>query len=181
MDRNKRSTKMQVMWRAIAVAFVAAVQLMLGACGEIASPNDIVDSANDPGEAFDSPPAWPGAQWSLDGKKVGWQVISAAAGPAHCEWQHATFLTLGWPPGTYSETSQHARQYIRDPKHVVGTPHLQSTLDLHAQLPDGTLATGLTYGRLSIYSGPDADRAIYVVGQHVTERWPRSDPMTLCA
>lgn len=162
------------MWRAIAAAFVAAAQLMLGACDPIGSPNN-------PGEAFDSPPTWPGYQWSLDGKNVGWQVISTAAGPAHCGWQEATFLTLGWPPGTYSETSQHARQYIRDPKHVVKTPHLLSTLELHAHLPDGDRATGLTYRHLSIYIGPDADRSIYVVGQHVTERWPRSDPMTTCA
>lgn len=162
------------MWRAIAAAFAATLQLMLGACAPIGNPND-------PGEAFDSPPTWPGYQWSRDGKNVGWQVISTAAGPVHCDLQEATFLWLGWPPGTYSETIQHARQYIRDPKHVVKTAYLLATLDLHAHLPDGVQATGLTYGHLSIYSGPDAAHAIYVVGQHVTERWPRSDPIATCA
>ena len=104
---------------------VAAVQVMLGACGPIGSPND-------PAAAFDSPPTWPGYQWSLNGKDVGWQVISTVAGPEHCDWQQVTFLTLGWPPGTYSETSQPARQYIRDPKHVARTPYLLATLDLRA-------------------------------------------------
>jgi len=38
------------------------------------------------------------------------------------------------------------------------------------------------YGSIQIFVSPtDQDDAIYVVGALATERWPRSDPFTLCA
>jgi len=166
------------MARPAPAVLVLAVALLLSGCGSvpIVSPGP-----SDPAEAFDNPPAWPGYQWSLNGGKVGWQVISTSAGPKHCGWDKATFLTLGWQPGTYSETSQHARQYIRDPKQVVDQGSFQSTLVMDAKLPPGARPTGLTYAHLAIYAGPDADQGIYVVGANRAERWPRSDPMTACA
>ena len=152
-----------------------AVALLLAAC----NGGQAID---EPAAAFDSPPAWPGYQWSLNGTNVGTEVIATAAGPEHCGWQTATFLTLGWPPGSSSSTAAGARQYIRDPKNAIGTPNLKSPLQLRAALPVDAAPTGLTYGGLQIYTSPtDQDVAIYVVGKHITERWPRSDPMTLCA
>lgn len=155
-------------------AAVAAVSgLTLAACSQ--------SVPREPADAFNLPPAWPGYQWSFHGKQVGSQVISTAAGPSHCGWQKATFLTLGWPPGTPSETSEGARQYIRDSQRTVDSSHLLSKLDLNAHLPADAKPTGLTYDDLSLYTASDADTSIYVVGPHVTERWPRSDPMTLCS
>ena len=167
------------MWRALGL-LALSVHLLLMGCGSMPVPTA---GASDPAQAFDVPPTWPGYSWSFQGKRVGWQVISTAAGPAHCALDQATFMTISWPPGTYSETSQHARQYIRDPKGTipVGRAHLVSTLDLHAHLPAGARATELTYGHINVYVGPDADQVIYVAGENTTERWPRSDPMTLCA
>jgi hypothetical protein len=43
----------------------------------------------------------------------------------------------------------------------------------------GRPATG--HGAIEIFVSPsEQDRAIYVVGAGGAERWPRSDPMTLC-
>jgi hypothetical protein len=147
--------------------------LLVAGCNE--------QAIDEPAAAFDQPPAWPGYQWSLNGTKVGTDVIATAAGPEHCGWQTATFLTLGWPPGRSSSTAAGARQYIRDPKNAIGTPYLKTPLQLRASLPPDAVPTGLTYRGLQIYTSPtDQDVAIYVTGWHITERWPRSDPMTLC-
>lgn len=158
----------------MAVAIAGAMILAhLGGCGFGGGPDE-------PAEAFDSPPAWPGYEWQLDGSKVGWQVIATAAGPSHCDVQSATFMTIGWPPGTYASTSAHARQYIRDAKHVVRFGSLRTALELHSRVPAGARTTGLTYGHLEVYVASDLDQAIYVVGKTTTERWPRSEPMTVC-
>jgi hypothetical protein len=64
---------------------------------------------------------------------------------------------------------------------VTRTTLLLTSLDLHARLPTDAKPTGLSYRGLQIYvSHEDVDRAVYVVGGGITERWPRSDPMTLC-
>lgn len=45
-----------------------------------------------------------------------------------------------------------------------------------------TAPTGYTYDSIQVYLSPtDQDEAIYVVGPFGSERWPRSDPMTLCS
>ena len=137
--------------------------------------------ANDPADAFNQPPAWPGYQWSLNGHQVGTDVIATAAGPEHCGMQSATFLTLGWPPPSSAPTAQNARQYIRDPRNILGGTNLKAGLEMHVKLPATATSTRLTYGKLTIYvDQSDQDRAIYIAGEHETERWPRSDPMTEC-
>ena len=149
--------------------------VVLACSGGLGSPEE-------PAQAFDNPPAWPGYQWSYRGEKVGGPVITTAAGPEHCGSQSATLMTLGWPPGTPSPTAAGARQYVRDPRQALPSRYLKGQLDLHAHLPAGAVATGLGLGALSIYLGPDGgDSAVFVTGRHSVERWPRSDPMTLCA
>src|SRR5213593_1080733 len=123
------------MWRAFGPIVVSA---LLVSCN--------TPAVEDPAEAFNQPPAWPGYEWSLNGHSVGTDVIATAAGPEHCGWQTATFLTLGWPAGRSSNTAAGARQYIRDPKHAIGTPYLKVQLELHASLPSVAAPTGLTYG-----------------------------------
>lgn len=134
------------------------------------------------GAFFDSAPEYPGYQWTRHGRHAvrGFE-LTTAAGPGHCELQSATFLTIGWPLGTVSRTSAEARQFIRDPRGVVRPGNLQHELDLHATLPSDARPSGYRYADLEIYFSPsDQDSAVYVVGQAGAERWPRSDPMTLC-
>jgi hypothetical protein len=135
-----------------------------------------------PAQLFDRPPAWPGYHWTYGGRTVGWEVIASAAGPSHCSWEAAAMLTLGWPPGTASATAAHSRQYLRDPQNVLRTRSLLATLDLHARLPADARPTGLRYQGVEVYVSPaEVDRDVYVVGAGVVERWPRSDPMTVCS
>lgn len=134
----------------------------------------------EPASLFSATPAYPGYVWSRGGQPVTAEEVGTIAGPAHCGWQSATFLTMGWPPGTRSTSSAQARQYIRDQRAV--TPlRSRDRLDLHARLPSDAHGTGYTYRGVEIYLSPsDQDAAVYLVGARTVERWPRSDPLTLC-
>ena len=132
------------------------------------------------GAIFDSPPDYPGYPWVRDGRPVKPEELGTSAGPAHCGWQSATFLTIGWPVGTLSTSSAESRQYIRDPRGVIPN-RPRGRLDLNVTVPSDARPTGYTYGPNQIYLSPsDQDDAIYVVGPTGAERWPRSVPMSLC-
>jgi hypothetical protein len=91
-------------------------------------------------------------------------------------------LTLGWPIGTRARTAASARQFVRDPHGIVPTTDLARRLDLNAALPDDAIDTGYRYGRIALYLSPqDQDMVAYLVAGDDVERWPRSDPMTLCS
>lgn len=131
--------------------------------------------------AFGPAPGYPGYRWSRDGREVGESELTTIAGPAHCHWDAATMLFIGWPPGTVAPTAATARMYVRDPQGVYGPPY-RDRLDLHATLPGDATPTGYRLGAIELYLSPtDQDDAIYVVAPSGAERWPRVDPMRLCA
>lgn len=131
--------------------------------------------------AFDSPPPYPGYEWTREGRTVPREEIAAIAGPDHCRWQSATFLFIGWPPGTFAGTAALARQYVRDPHGAINSS-LSQRLAINIDPPRDARPTGYRLGSIEIYLSPsDQDEAIYVVGPRGAERWPRSEPMTLCA
>ncbi len=137
-----------------------------------------------PGDAlaayFDQPPRYPGYPWTRNGVVVSGGELSTAAGPDHCGWESATFLTIGWPPGTVATSAAEARQYIRDPRGVVATP-FRDRLQTQATMPADARPTGHRFGDLQIFVSPsDQDEFIYIQSGYGTERWPRSEPMTLC-
>lgn len=158
----------------VAALGIAAIAV---ACGS-ASRQPVITGTT-VAEVFASPLPYPGHRWTHDGKEVPASEIVAVAGPAHCGWQSATFLTLGWPLGTRPQTATGARQFIRDPNHVLPR---SLPLDLHAQLPTDARTTGYKYGSVDLYLSPaDQDQSVYLVLGSTVERWPRSDPMTLCS
>jgi hypothetical protein len=131
---------------------------------------------------FGSPRAWPGTAWTRYGHQVPYSVVDAAAGPSQCGWESATFLTVGWPLGTSAQHATQARQYIRDSSTVVPQSNLRSKLELDARLPTDARNTGYRDGSVQLYlAASDEDAAIYVVADGRVERWPRSDPMTVCS
>ena len=131
--------------------------------------------------AFEPPPPYPGYEWTRSGKAVSREELVTLAAPDHCsEWAGVTFLFIGWPPGTVATQGDMARQYVRDPRGAVPRNLLDSFIR-DATLPPDAEPTGYRYGSLEIFISPaEQDRAIYVVGPSGAERWPRSDPMTLC-
>ncbi len=186
-NKSVRWGRMPPFWAGIMIAAAVATNGCASAPLPTASRNAgspaaaQCDSNVKPADIFDHPPAYPGYSWCYKGHPVGWQVVTSSAGPTHCGWETATLLTIGWPPGTYSATATHARQYVRDPLAVTHTTSLRSSLELQVPLPVDATATGLRFRGVEIYVSPSAgDNAVYVAGGGIAERWPRSDPMTLC-
>lgn len=142
-----------------------------------------VRPTGDLGSYFDRSPAFPGYPWTYNGRPVNTtHEMNTIAGPEHCGWQAATVMHLPWPLGTSPTSAAGARQFIRDPKRVMSQQNLRGTLDLQATLPADAVSTGYRYQTIELYVSPsDQDDAIYVVGPRAVERWPRSEPMTLCS
>jgi len=69
-----------------------------------------------------------------------------------------------------------------DPNGVIPTTNLRSRLSLNAELPSDDRSTGYQDRNAKLYLAPsDEDNAVYIVNGRSIERWPRSDPMTLCS
>jgi hypothetical protein len=186
-DKSVGWGRMHTLWTGIVIGAAVAASGCASAGAPAASHAATSPAASQcdanikPAALFDRPPAFPGYSWCYKGHTVGWQVVTSSAGPAHCAWETAAFLTIAWPPGTYSESAVHARQYIRDPLGVTHATSLRSSLELQVPLPVDATPTGLRLRGVEIYVSPSAgDDAVYVVGGGVAEQWPRSDPMTLC-
>jgi hypothetical protein len=131
--------------------------------------------------AFDAPPGYPGYRWSRNGQSVGEFELTTIAGPSHCGWQSATMIFIGWPPGTIAVSSAGSRMYIRDPQGVY-SPKYRDLLVRNATLPADATPTGYRLGPIELYlSQSDQDEGIYVVAPSGAERWPRVDPVRLCA
>jgi hypothetical protein len=130
--------------------------------------------------AFDSPPAYPGYDWYRDGRKVSAFELTTIAGPDHCGWQEATFLTIGWPIPRVTQTIADARQFVRDPRGVISVA-LRDRLSTAASVPADARATGYRHGPIEVYVSPTVDDAIFIVGPAGAERWPRNDPPIGCA
>ena len=125
-----------------------------------------------------------GDVWSFRGRAVASDVIDSSAGPPHCGWESATFLSIGWPAGTTRPPTTVAHEYVRDPERVLTSPPNSSlaTLERNATLPPDATSTGLRHAGVEVYvSRRTGEGAIYVVGGGVTERWPRADPPIMCA
>jgi hypothetical protein len=134
------------------------------------------------GSYFDRPPAWPGKPWTEDGRAVDAAELEASAGPSHCGWDSVTFLNIGWPVGTRSTSAAQDRLYIRDPGRTLQTPYLLGSWANNPTLPADARDTGYRYGALKLFLAlSDQDSYAYLVAPSDSERWPRSEPQTLCA
>jgi hypothetical protein len=131
--------------------------------------------------AFDQPIAYPGNVWTRDGRRVTEFELVTIAGPEHCGWQSATVLFIAWPPGTVAPDASRSRQYVRDPQGVMLRAG-QTSFERNVTLPPDAKPTGHWLGVIELYFSPtDDERWIYVVSPSGAERWPRVDPMILCA
>lgn len=131
--------------------------------------------------AFDQTPPHPGYTWTREGREVSQFELVTIAGPGHCGWESATFLFVGWPSGTVATDGSQSRQYIRDPRGVIQGP-FRVLLERDVKLPSDVKPTGHKLGAIELFLSPsDEDRWIYVAGPSNIERWPRSDPKTLCS
>jgi hypothetical protein len=176
-------------WLRSRITWVAAAVLLAGVGLWVVTPLPIADPLppqlqgwRTVGSYFDRPPAWPGKSWTQAGRAVDAAVLEASAGPSHCGWDSATFLNIGWPLGTRSTSAAQDRLYIRDPSRTLPTTYLLGSWARNPILPADASDTGYRYGALKLYLAPsDQDSYAYLVAPRDSERWPRSEPQTLCS
>lgn len=129
--------------------------------------------------AFDTPPPYPGYDWTLEGEPATQLEITTIAGPDHCGWGSAAMMFIGWPPPRTAPTADYARQFVRDPNGVLGR-RFRDDLRRGVTLPADARSTGFRHGDIEVFISPSDDAGIYLVSPRDAERWPASDPMTLC-
>jgi hypothetical protein len=74
----------------------------------------------------------------------------------------------------------HIEEYVRDP-HGLLRNRLLDRFDPAAALPAHSVYSGVYRGPWQLWFNPrTADRAIYLIGPNVVERWPRAKHLILC-
>lgn len=102
-----------------------------------------------------------------NGDRVPTTEIVSQAGPAHCDWESVTFLSLG------------DRQYLRDPEGAFGPDDLVVDYDGDTRLPDDAVDTGYRLDEQHVWLAGD-ESSVYVVTPDRTERWPATASQTAC-
>jgi hypothetical protein len=116
------------------------------------------------------------------GQPVSAKVVTSYQGAEHCDWQSATFLTLGWPLGKKMKTIDEGRQYVRDPDGVIGGWGVRDPFNDDAHLPVDARYTGYHLDENQLWvTQHEADDAVYVVRGERVERWPRTTRIIACA
>lgn len=108
--------------------------------------------------------------WTIDGCDVSAEVVLDRPGPAHCAWDSARVIVIGWPLGTsYTPTDVPELEYVRDPLDLfeLGTQYEQ--LD---EVPDGVVDTGYRQQNTELWMNPIDPSSIYLVDETSIERWP---------
>lgn len=135
--------------------------------------------------AFTSPWHRPDGQPAVRGEGQERRTeVGAYVGPAHCEWEPAVFLTVGWPLGTAPLTAVDMRQYLRDPEGAVRgvDGFLLGELDLDVEMPAGATDSGYGTEQAELWFGSDGgDTYAYLRTDQGDERWPRTREPIACA
>jgi hypothetical protein len=123
---------------------------------------------------FSPPPPHPGPAWTKNARSVSWGELNISAGPEHCNWQSAVFMSVGWPLGTVARRATEAHRFIRDPNGVVSR-ELRNALVTAIDLPIDARDTGYRNGDLELWFSPTDPDSAYLRVKNDVERWPRND------
>lgn len=132
-------------------------------------------------DRYDDPPPYPGEPWTKDGKEVPRDELVLAAGPEHCDWQESTSLR---GRGLSAPRDERGRQWVRDPKGVLGfDPRAKAQFRARAELPADAAWTGYVQDGVEVWVAPNDDAEyVYLVNsadRRDVERWVRGGG--LCA
>jgi hypothetical protein len=103
-----------------------------------------------------------------NGERIPTTVLQSARGPAHCEWDSATFLTFN------------GDTYVKDPQGVLPAEWFNIAFDADTTLPHDADDTGYRLDRHELWLAPDRSAA-YIVTQQGVERWPAATDFVGCA
>ncbi|MFD5711933.1 hypothetical protein ACFWHW_16325 [Streptomyces pharetrae] len=99
------------------------------------------------------------------GDRVPFGSLHSGAGPGHCDWQRAHFLTLGREPD--------GRLYARDPHGVLPDGMLTAPYDGDVPLPVRARDTGHRRGDRALWVVDGDPSKIYIRTPDGVEAWPR--------
>lgn len=130
-----------------------------------------------PSESCDTAPPGTGqpapidaTPWQFDGCDVSAEVVLDRPGPAHCGFDSARVIVIGWPLGTsYTPVDVPDLEYVRDPLDVFEIGTRYEELD---ELPDGVVDTGYRQQNTELWMNPIDPSSIYLVDETTIERWP---------
>ena len=128
--------------------------------------------------------AWSNRAWTLNGELAPKGTIITFKGLEHCEWESANLLVIGSPLGSVMESGRDENQYIRDPEGVFSQfkARFRATYEPDAQLPGDAEFSGYVKNGVELWiSQSQLDTAIYMVDGSSVERWPKAEPIILCA
>ncbi|MGW3035820.1 hypothetical protein ACWDCB_31950 [Streptomyces sp. NPDC001178] len=97
------------------------------------------------------------------GERLPVTEVNSSAGPAHCDWQKAHFLSLG--------EGNKGRLYARDPDGVLPEGMLTSPYDGDVRMPAGAHDTGYRFHGRQLWLTGDPGKA-YVRTPEGIEAWP---------
>jgi hypothetical protein len=107
------------------------------------------------------------------GGRVPVEEVSSFPGPEHCDWQDATFLSVG--------SGAQAQQYLRNPGDLA--PYLRTTWSAGAELPADATDSGYRLRGRELWLVPTGEAA-YLVSEDDpadVERWPAPEEPIGCA
>ena len=105
--------------------------------------------------------------WERDGPG---DFIQVDAGPAHCDFDDALILNVGWPIQS-SNTGGPGLSFVRDPEGVMAN-YTVDAFDADVDLPEGAVATGYENDAgVELWLENDYSSA-YLVDGDTVEAWP---------
>jgi hypothetical protein len=137
--------------------------------------SDVDESAASLAERFDDLPTWPGSPWFRDGRQVLRSELGVSAGPEHCGWEEAAYLSGSALPAPRDE---HGALWARDPDGILEHfPRAQQEFRSPATLPADAEFTGYYQGPVEVWTAPsDEAEYVYLVNgrdRSDVERWVR--------
>lgn len=159
---------------ALPVAAALALSGCAGTSDSVRTPRTAVGPSL--AQLFDRAPQWPGRPWTRGGDTVSTDVLSLSAGPAHCDWQDAAFIS-----GTALPAPRDGQggDWVRDPDGVLRhVPQAEVEFRARAALPVDAVDTGFRQGRVELWTAA-SDRSAYVYlvnarDRDDVERWVRA-------
>lgn len=123
----------------------------------------------DPSEFGQSPehPAMAGVWHDAAGEPVPTGTVYSHTGPAHCDWESVTFLTVEDEP------------FVRDPDGLLAD-YTVTSFDPSARLPDDAADTGYRKDGAALWRAADGS-AVYLVSSAAVERWAATRELITCA
>lgn len=122
-------------------------------------------------------------RWTdADGCEVRVDVIRQYQGPEHCDWETATFITVGTPIGTaFTDTigaRGQTRTYIWDPEGALDyIDGVKRNVSLPAdELPDSAAATGFRDGTAQLWLDAEDPTVLYRVAHGQANRYVVDEP-----